>query len=98
MAVGIVGLLIIVVMAFFWHRNTRNPQGAAFSTTFAAALFLITGLIGYGLQKGPALFAGSRWSNTIIWPQVWLGVAFLVAAVFCWRWALRDAERRLSGR
>jgi hypothetical protein len=99
MALAIVGLLIIVAAAFFWHTRmapSQSPQGVAFTTTFAAALFLITGIIGYGLQRGPDLSAASRWSNSVIWPQVWLGLAFLIAAVFCWRRALRDAERRLT--
>ena len=101
MAVAIVGLLIIVAAVFFWHRRvgaSQSPQAAAFTTTFGAALFLVTGVIGFGLQRGPNLLSDSRWTNTVIWPQVWLGVAFLIAAVFCWRRALRDAERRLSRR
>lgn len=98
MAIAVVGILIIVAAAFLWHRRivpARSPQSLAFTTTFGALLFLISGLIGFGLQKGPALFSDARWSNTVIWPQVELGLAFLVASIFCWRRALKDADRRL---
>ena len=97
MAIGVLGILIITVMVFAWHWGTprQSPQFAAFSTTFAAALFIVTGMIGFGLQKGPALFSEARWSQSVIWPQVWLGLAFLTIAVFCWRKAIKDVDRRL---
>ena len=98
MAIAVVGILIIVAVGLVWHKGvvpSQSPQAAAFTTTFAAALFIITGSIGFGLQKGPALFSDTRWTGTVIWPQVYLGVAFLVAALFCWRNALKDAERRV---
>jgi hypothetical protein len=77
-------------------RSRRSPQSVAFSTTLAAALFIISGSIGFGLQKGPALFSPVRWSDSVIWSQVALGIPFLIAAIFSWRRALRDADRRLG--
>jgi hypothetical protein len=99
MAIGVLAVLVIVAAAVFWPNRgvmSQSPQAAAFTTTFAAVLFLGTGLIGFGLQKGPALLSAARWSGGVIWPQVLLGTAFMVAAVFCWRRAIRDAERRIS--
>jgi protein-S-isoprenylcysteine O-methyltransferase Ste14 len=99
MAIAAVGALIVLAAALFWHARVaprQSPQAIAFTTTFAAALFLITGSIGFGLQKGPALLSPARWSNSVIWPQVILGVAFLIAAVICWRRAIRDVDRRLG--
>ena len=100
MAIGLLTLLATGVAATLWHTRTphsRSAQGWAFSTTLFGLVFVITGVIGFGLQKGPALLADSRWQDEIIWPQVWLGLILLVAAIFCWRWAIRDAERRLRG-
>ena len=92
-------LVVGFAVAILWHKRnapTRSPQAAAFTTTFAAAFFLITGFIGFGLQKGPAFASAARWTGAVIWPQVILGIAFLVASIFCWRRAIRDAERRLA--
>jgi hypothetical protein len=100
MGVGVFGVLFVGVLVIAWHHRItpgRRPHAAAFSTTFAAALFLISGIIGFGLQKGPSLFSEARWSDGVIWPQVTLGIAFLVAAIFCWRRALKETDR-LVGR
>ena len=43
-------------------NRTQSALWGAFSTTSASALFLISGVVGYGLQKGPAIFADSRWT------------------------------------
>jgi hypothetical protein len=98
-AVAIAVIVLIVVVAIWgqrWLVVRQSAQALAFSTTFAAALFLITGIIGFGLQKGPALLSPARWSEGVIWRQVVVGTAFLIAAVFCWRRAVKDAERRLQ--
>lgn len=88
MAVGVVGIIIILVAALFWHSRvvpSQGPQALAFSTTFGAALLLITGVIGYSLQGGTALPSSARWSGAVIWPQVIVGAAFLIAAMFVGR-------------
>jgi peptidoglycan/LPS O-acetylase OafA/YrhL len=77
--------------------RAQSPQWYAFTTTVAAALFLISGSVGYKLQKGPPLVSDARWADGVIWPQVWVGLAWAVVAVFCWRRAMGDTERRLSG-
>jgi MFS family permease len=71
------------------RRYAYTPMGYAFSATFAAALFLVSGLIGYRLNK-ERLFADTRWANDVIWWQVWVGVAAACIAVYLWRTGLRD--------
>ena len=96
MDVALAVIVIIVGVSALWHtRWPQSPQALAFGTTFGAILFLVTGFFGYALQKGPPLLAESRWTNAVIWPQVALGTAFLIAAVFCWRRAISDVDRRL---
>ncbi len=96
-------VIVVATLAAFqlWINKSRgsraqSPLWYAFSMTFGAALFLISGGIGFGLQKGPPLLSESRWVGGVIWPQVWVGLACAVVAVFCWRRAIRDADRQLS--
>ena len=63
-----------------------TPFSAAFSTTFLAGLFLVTGLMGYSLSHG--LFEGS-WQEGVVWWEIRLGVGFSLIAVYMWRKALR---------
>ena len=76
--------------------RAQSPLWYAFTTTAAAALFLVSGSIGYKLQKGPPLVSDARWADGVIWPQVWVGLACAAVAVFCWRSAIRDTDRRLN--
>ena len=96
---------LMVVAAFVaihlaWNKRVgpraTSPLWFAFSTTAAALVLTVSGSIGYGLQKGPPLLAESRWTGAVIWPQVWMGLLFATIAVFCWRRALRDTDRRLG--
>lgn len=98
MVYAAVGILLIVALGWLATRIQlkQSPQAAAFSTTFFAALFIVSGVIGFGLQKGPALFSDARWAGSVIWPQLWLGLALVPVALVCWRRALRDANRRLG--
>ena len=54
------------------------------------------GVVGYGLQKELAIFADSRWTGAVIWPQVWFGLGLIPVAVFCWFRAVRETDRRLG--
>jgi hypothetical protein len=62
MAIGVLGIVVLAAIGVAWHRNTirQSPQFAAFSTTFAAILFTVTGLAGFGLQRGTPLFSEAR--------------------------------------
>ena len=79
-----------------WKKRTQRALWGAFSTTSASVFFLTSGCVGYGLQKGPAIFADSRWTGAVIWPQVWLGLALIPVAVWCWFRAVRETDRRLG--
>lgn len=95
-------IVVASLTAFQWWINrvrgprAQSPLWFAFTTMAAAALFLISGSLGYTLQKGLPLFAAARWSDGVIWSQVGVGLAFVPVAVFCWRKAIRDTDRRLS--
>lgn len=67
-----------------------TPLGYAFTFTTAAAWFIVTGLIGYRLDKRLGLFSDARWSDDVIWWQVWMGLPFACLAVYFWRRGLRD--------
>jgi len=68
---SVMPFLIVVasLAAFQWWiyrlggRRMQSPLWYAFNTTAAAALFLISGSLGYTLQKGLPLFAAARWSD-----------------------------------
>jgi hypothetical protein len=68
----------------------QTTMGYAFSMTFGAALFLITGLIGYRLDKHTRFKAGTPWAGEILWWQVLSGLVFACAAVWFWRKGLRE--------
>jgi hypothetical protein len=105
MALALVGLLITLSRADARRMASRGnggggrggtygsrrlayytPMGYAFSTTFLAAVHLIAGLIGYRLNRGH----GNRWSESVIWWEVWVGLAAAAVAVYLWRRGLRD--------
>jgi hypothetical protein len=75
-----------------WLRR-RSPIFNALSLTAAAALFLVTGLIGYTLSKHDRFVAGTPWSPSVIWWQVAIGAALLAAAVWFWRAGWRGLRR-----
>ncbi len=73
------------------HQMRRTPLStplsAAFSTTFAAGLFLVTGLIGYSLSHG---FFEGTWTDGIVWWEIRFGIVFALFAVYFWRKAFRS--------
>ena len=91
--------LVAIVAAGMWfqHRLSQgrawSPLWLAFSNTFAAALFLVSGSIGFRLQT--TLLGTSRWSDSVIWPEVGVGLVFAGLALLFWRRAIRDTDRKL---
>jgi len=91
--------LVAIVAAGMWFQyrlsqgRAWSPLWLAFSSTFAAALFLVSGSIGFRLQT--TLLATSRWSDSVIWPEVGVGLVFAGLAVLFWRRAIRDTDRKL---
>ena len=70
-------------------RRNWSPLWLAFGATAAAMLFTITGIIGYTLSRHERFSAGTPWSGTVIWWQIWVGLAAAVVAGFAWRRGLR---------
>jgi hypothetical protein len=71
----------------------RSPIFNALSLTAAAALFLVTGLIGYTLDKHARFVSDTAWSTTVIWWQVAVGATLLALAAWFWRAGLRELRR-----
>jgi hypothetical protein len=65
-----------------------GPLHAAFTTTAAGIVCLVTGAVGYGIRKTGGV-PYLQFVDAVVWPQVWWGVGFLVAAGFFWWRALR---------
>jgi membrane protein implicated in regulation of membrane protease activity len=75
-----------------WLRR-RSPIFNALSLTVVAALFLVTGLIGYTLDRHARFVAGTAWTGGVIWWEVAVGTALMVAAASFWRRGLRELWR-----
>ena len=71
----------------------RSPIFNALSLTVVAALFLVTGLIGYTLDKHARFVASTAWTDGVIWLQVAVGGALLIPAAWFWRKGLRAIFR-----
>jgi hypothetical protein len=72
------------------ERRGYTTMGYAFSFTFGAALFLVSGLTGYRLDKREPFFADARWSDDVLWSQIWMGLPFACLAVYFWHKGLRE--------
>jgi hypothetical protein len=88
---ALVGFL--VAWTWFLHRRSGGRQWSAlwlaFSSTTGAVFFLTAGVLGYRLDRRARFFTSTAWSDTVIWWQIWIGVAMAVAALYFWRRALR---------
>lgn len=85
---------LLIVAAVAWHRlinkRARNPLWIAFSFTALALVLIIAGAIGYTLDRRTRFFAGTGWTGSVIWSEVWLGIAMLIAAAFLFRKAAQE--------
>ncbi len=60
-------------------------------TSFAAGLFLVvTGAIGWNVNRLHGMFEGGRWQEGPIWWQIGLGTAFLLLGAY---WTRRVVSR-----
>jgi len=93
---------VAVVLAWNWFFHKRSdfrmwsPAWLAFTSTAASAVFVVAGMSGYILDKRARFFAGTAWSNSVIWWEVGVGAALIPVAILCWRLAQRDMDRRLK--
>jgi drug/metabolite transporter (DMT)-like permease len=87
--------MVALVGSWYWfvHKKSNgrawSPLWIAFSTTATAILFIVSGAIGYTLDKRTRSIAGS-WSDTVIWWEVWVGIASAVIAIYFWHRGLRS--------
>jgi hypothetical protein len=92
--------LTAFLAAWTWVLNTRSggrlwhPLWLAFGTSALAGLFIVAGSIGYILSKHARFVAGTAWSGTVIWWEVWTGVALVPLAAFLWRRGVRSLGTR----
>ena len=94
---------LLAAAAFFalwtWFLYKRSdgrwwsPLWLSFSAGAAAALFLVSGFIGYILSKRARFAAGTAWSDAVIWWEVGVGVALMGTAVYLWRKGVRQLAR-----
>jgi hypothetical protein len=95
----VIPVLTIVAFVAGWNlwlykrSGGWNPLWMAFSTTAAAALFLITGVIGYTLGRHERFVAHTAWAGHMIWPQILIGFLSGLMAVHFWRKGLQRMRR-----
>jgi hypothetical protein len=97
-------LLTVTALLAAWHwfvysrsgRRPWDPIWMAFSTTAVMALFFVSGLIGFRLDRRERFFAGSSWSDTVVWWQVGAAFVLVPVAIYFWRRAAREVDRRLD--
>lgn len=86
--IGMVVFVAVVVWVAPSLTYNRSPLHMAFTLTAAAIVFLLTGLLGYAIKRTAGL-PYLQPSHSVVWFQVWVGVAAVVLAAFFWRKALR---------
>lgn len=89
----LIGVLVIAAALGLAVRQRRvdrkHPFFAAFGTTFVAVFLLVPGLLGYELHKSDWSIMRVTVSDGPIWWQIYLGLAFVLPAMYFWRKALR---------
>ena len=89
----LLGVLVIatVLGVAVWQERYRrnNPWSGAFGTTFVAVFLLVPGLLGYELHKSDWSFMRVTASDGPVWWQIYLGLIFVLPAMYFWRKALR---------
>jgi hypothetical protein len=99
-------LAVLAVPAFVvgWHwffyqqsgGRTWSPLWIAFSTTAAAALYLVAGTIGYTLDRHQRFIAHTAWTGGVIWSEIATGLGMALVAAYFWRKGLRSLRGRLT--
>ena len=84
-------VLIAAVALWWWFEQVqtgsraRSPLWMAFSMTAVSAVYLVSGLIGYRLDRHDRFVARTAWAGSVIWSEVAIGTAIALVAVFFWR-------------
>jgi hypothetical protein len=74
------------------QRGTSSPLHGAFTFTTFAAVFLITGSLGYEIKKSGGV-PYLRWTDGVVWEQIWWGVGTALIAAVLWTVSLRRLKR-----
>jgi hypothetical protein len=81
--------------AWTWFLYKRSggrmwsPLWIAFSATATSLLFLTAGALGFTLSRHARFVAGTAWSDSVIWWEVWVGIGAALMAAYFWRRGLR---------
>jgi hypothetical protein len=89
----LIPFLLVLALVGGWYlflyksSNGRlwSPLWMAFTTTASAAVLIVAGAIGYTLDRRAQFFAGTAWSDSVIWWQVGVGLAMLPLAAYSFR-------------
>jgi hypothetical protein len=99
LAIQALAALLACVAAWHWvmYRRSRgrtwSPLWGAFTATAVAMLFLVAGTLGYRLRGGVPFTIAGAWSGTVVWSEIWVGVAVALIAIYLWRRGLRSLRR-----
>jgi hypothetical protein len=84
---------VLAAWAWFLHRRSKGRIWTSLWTAFSlgalSALFILSGILGYVLSRRARFLADTTRSDTVIWWQVWVGLALVPFAMFLWRRGLR---------
>ena len=88
---GVLAIAAVLALAVRQHRaaDQKHPFSAAFGATFGAVLLLVPGVLGYELHKSDWSIMRVTASDGPVWWQIYLGLAFVLPALYFWRKALR---------
>jgi hypothetical protein len=100
----VIAVLPVLAFVLGWHwffykqsdGRIWSPLWIAFSTTAAAALYLVAGTIGYTLDRHQRFIAHTAWTGGVIWSEIATGLGMALVAAYFWRKGLRSMRGRLT--
>lgn len=94
-AIAVFGFLaVIAAWNLFLYKQSGgrmwSPLSMAITATATAILFVVSGSIGYTLNRHDQFVAHTAWTGGVIWWQIGVGLSAAAVAVFLWRMGLRS--------
>jgi hypothetical protein len=95
---AIVGVAAGWTIFLYWHSRGRawSAPWLAMDATFAACVFVISGLAGFRLDPHERYVSHTAWAGRVLWPETAIGLAAAVVAIYLWRYTLRSWPSRLG--